>query len=266
MNIVIIEDERLTAQRLQSLIEKFDDRINTLITLRSVADSIAWFKKNVLDASTRQISVDLIFMDIHLTDGDAFQIIVELNLQLPIIFTTAFDEYMIKAFKVNSVDYLLKPVNFEDLSNAINKYKNVSKSYSAAAQQDPVNIHALVKQLVGEGIEFKDRFMVTVGTKIRTVKTETISYFYLDEKVVLLVTNDSTTLPIDYSLDKLMQILNPKDFFRVSRQFIVSLNAVQIVHNISAGKLRLDLIPKCKHEVFVSGDRVSDFKQWLGKD
>ncbi len=111
-----------------------------------------------------------------------------------------------------------------------------------------------------------DRFMVTVVTKIRSIKTESIGYFYLEEKTVLLVTNDGIILPIDYSLDKLMQIIDPKQFFRVSRQFIVSLNSIQMVHTISAGKLKLDLIPRTKKEVAVSGDRVSDFKEWLGKD
>ena len=108
--------------------------------------------------------------------------------------------------------------------------------------------------------------MVTVGTKIRSIKTESIAYFYLEEKTVLLVTNDGTILPIDYSLDKLIQIIDPKQFFRISRQFVVSLNSIQMVHTISAGKLKLDLIPKTKQEVAVSGDRVSDFKEWLGKD
>ena len=108
--------------------------------------------------------------------------------------------------------------------------------------------------------------MITVGTKIRSIKTESIAYFYLEEKTVFVVTNDGVTLPIDYSLDKLMQIIDPRQFFRVSRQFIVSLSSIQMVHTISAGKLKIDLIPKAKQEVAVSGDRVSDFKEWLGKD
>ena len=129
------------------------------------------------------------------------------------------------------------------------------------------DVEALVKQLSQQNNpNFKDRFMVTVGTRIRSIKTESIAYFYLENKTVLLVTNDGTTLPIDYSLDKLMQIIDPKQFFRVSRQFIVSLNSIQMVHTISAGKLKIDLIPKAKQEVVVSGDRVSDFKEWLGKD
>jgi DNA-binding LytR/AlgR family response regulator len=203
-------------------------------------------------------------MDIHLEDGDSFQIISQLNLTTPIIFTTAFDEYMCKAFKVNSIDYLLKPVNYGELAVALDKFKSLQFNNKAGSTQ--TDIDTLIKHLSQQNLQFKDRFMVTVGTKIRSIKTESIAYFYLEEKTVLLVTDEGTTLPIDYSLDKLMQISDPKLFFRVSRQVIVSLNSIQMVHSISAGKLRLDLIPKTKQEVVVSGDRVASFKEWLGKD
>jgi DNA-binding LytR/AlgR family response regulator len=260
MNVVVIEDERLTAERLISLIKKYDSSINVLAKIPSVAEAISWFKTNPIT------SVDLVFMDIHLEDGDSFQIISELNLKTPIIFTTAFDGYMIKAFKVNSIDYLLKPINFEELVAAVDKFKSL-RSINNEAGSTQLNIQALIKQLSQQNNPlFKDRFMVTVGTKIRSIKTESIAYFYLEEKTVLLVTNDGVILPIDYSLDKLMQVIDPKQFFRVSRQCVVSMNSIQLVHTISAGKLKLDLIPKTKLEVAVSGDRVSDFKTWLGKD
>src|SRR5688500_2138296 len=259
MNVVVIEDERLTAKRLVSLVKKYDTSINVLAEIPSVAEAISWFDSHPV------ASIDLVFMDIHLEDGDSFQIIGKLNLQTPIIFTTAFDEYMIRAFKVNSIDYLLKPINYEELAAALDKFRSLRARNEAALA--PVDIAALVKQLSHQnGPQFKDRFMVTVGTKIRSVKTETIAYFYLEEKTVLLVTNDGTTLPVDYSLDKLVHVVDPKKFFRVSRQFVVSLNSIQMVHTLSAGKLKLDLVPKPKHEILVSGDRVSAFKEWLGKD
>jgi DNA-binding LytR/AlgR family response regulator len=261
MNVVVIEDERLTAQRLISLIKKYDASINVLAQISSVGEAIAWFNANPVS------SVDLIFMDIHLEDGDSFQIVSKLNLKTPIIFTTAFDEYMVKAFKVNSIDYLLKPVNYQQLAAAVDKFRSLRFNNQLPSGSRQIDIEALIKQLSQPGNEqFKDRFMVTVGTRIRSIKTESIAYFYLEEKTVLLVTNDGTILPIDYSLDKLMQIIDPKQFFRVSRQFIVSLNSIQMVHTFAAGKLKLDLIPKTKQEVAVSGDRVSDFKAWLGKD
>ncbi len=261
MNVVVIEDERLTAQRLISQVKKYDGSIHVLTQISSVAEAISWFKTNP------HTSVDLIFMDIHLEDGDSFQIVTQLNLKTPIIFTTAFDDYMIKAFKVNSIDYLLKPINDEELAAALDKFKSLRSNNEFQSQPTQVDIKALIKQLSHQNNpQFKDRFMVTVGNKIRSIKTESIAYFYLEEKTVLLVTNEGTVLPIDYSLDKLMQIIDPKQFFRISRQFVVSLNSIQMVHTISAGKLKLDLIPKTKQEVAVSGDRFSDFKEWLGKD
>jgi DNA-binding LytR/AlgR family response regulator len=264
MNVVVIEDERLTAQRLISQVKKYDASIHVLAQLPSVMEAIAWFETHEI------ASVDLIFMDIHLEDGDSFQIISQLNLKIPIIFTTAFDEYMIRAFKVNSVDYLLKPVNYDELAAALDKFRSLQSNNKAGSMQ--ADIKTLIKQLSQQNNpSFKDRFMVTVGTRIRSIQTERIAYFYLEEKTVLLVTRDGTILPVDYSLDKLMQLIDPKQFFRVSRQFIVSLNSIQMVHTLSTGKLKLELIPtgigtKAKREVTVSGDRISDFKEWLGKD
>jgi DNA-binding LytR/AlgR family response regulator len=261
MNVVVIEDERLTAQRLISLVNKYDASIHVLAQISSVAEAIAWFTTNPTTP------VDLIFMDIHLEDGDSFQIVSQLNLTTPIIFTTAFDEYMIKAFKVNSIDYLLKPVNYTELAVALAKFMSLRSNHELQSGSTQVYIKTLINQLSQQNnSQFKDRFMVTVGTKIRSIKTESIAYFHLEEKTVLLVTNDGATLPIDYSLDKLMQVIEPKQFFRVSRQFIVSLNSIQMIHTISAGKLKLDLVPKTKQEITVSGDRVSHFKEWLGKD
>ena len=259
MNVVVIEDERLTAKRLVSLIKKYDASIKVVVEIPSVTEAISWFETHPVS------SVDLMFMDIHLEDGDSFQIISKLNLQTPIIFTTAFDEYMIRAFKVNSIDYLLKPINYEELAAALDKFRLLRSRHESPSAA--VDIAALVKQLSPQNSpQFKERFMVTVGTKIRSVKAETIAYFYMEEKTVLLVTNDGTTLPVDYSLDKLMHVVDPKKFFRVSRQFVVSLNSIQMIHTLSAGKLKLDIVPRSKHEVFVSGDRVSAFKEWLGKD
>jgi DNA-binding LytR/AlgR family response regulator len=261
MNVLVIEDERLTAQRLMSLVKKYDNSIHVLAQITSIAEAVSWFDVNPTT------SVDLIFMDIHLEDGDSFQLIAKLNLTTPIIFTTAFDDYMIKAFKVNSVDYLLKPVNYDELAAALDKFRSLRASSDVELRSMQMYIKALMKQLSQQNnLAYKDRFMINIGTRIRSINTESIAYFYMREKTVLLVTTDGTDLPIDYSLDKLMQIIDPAQFFRVSRQFIVSLRSIQMVHVISAGKLKLDLIPKSKQEVSVSGDRVSDFKEWLGKD
>src|SRR5687768_14332742 len=200
MNVVVIEDERLTAKRLVSLVKKYATSINVLAEIPSVAEAISWFDSHPV------ASIDLVFMDIHLEDGDSFQIIGKLNLKTPIIFTTAFDEYMIKAFKVNSIDYLLKPVNYEELAAALDKFRSLRSNNQFQSGSMQADIKALVKELSQQNnTQFKDRFMVTVGTRIRSIKTESIAYFYLEERTVLLVTNDGIILPIDYSLDKLIQ-------------------------------------------------------------
>ncbi len=266
MNVLIIEDESLTAKRLEGMLTKYDPTIRVLAQLPSVADTVAW-----LSQTDRPIP-DLVFMDIHLEDDIGFRIFEQTPLQTPVIFTTAYDEYMVQAFKVNSIDYLLKPINYTELVVAIDKFKalkeQLGSGHSPARSPD---LDTLL-QLLGptRQTDYKDRFMITVGTKIRSIDTADIAYFYLEERVVFLVTQDNLTLPVDYSLDKLAQLLDPRRFFRISRQFLVSLPAIQTIHQFSAGKLKLDLLPRPRPErnadhVFVSGDRMTDFKEWLGK-
>lgn len=263
MNVVIIEDENLTGKRLESMLYKYDPDITVLARIPSVAEAVAWFDEYT--QATSSDPVDLVFMDIHLEDDLGFRIFEQAHLTTPVIFTTAYDEYMIQAFKVNSIDYLLKPVNYEELVAAIEKFKALKKQFGQASPT-PVDLEALLT-LIGKSkhTDYKERFMITVGTKIRSIETSEIAYFYLEEKVVFLVTKDGLTLPVDYSLDKLTQLLNPRQFFRISRQFLISLPAIQTIHAFSAGKLKLDLLPKSRQEVFVSGDRMTEFKEWLGK-
>jgi DNA-binding LytR/AlgR family response regulator len=266
MNVIIIEDEVLTAERLVSLLEKYDRSIHVIAQLESVEGTLSWFSENKASAER----LDLIFMDIHLEDGDSFQIIKELQLKTPVIFTTAYDEYTIKAFKVNSIDYLLKPVTYEELAGAIDKFKSLKAmlggSNTLVANEGLLKLNQFLSEAEKPPAgRYRERFMITVGTKIRSIKTADIAFFFLEEKTVLLTTFDNTTLPVDYSLDKLIQTIDPRDFFRINRQFIVSLNSIQLVHTYSAGKLKLDLKPKPRQEVFVSGDRITEFKEWLGK-
>lgn len=261
MNVVIIEDENLTAKRLEGMLTKYDPTIDVLARIPSVADAVAWF------GQVERPTVDLVFMDIHLEDDLGFRIFEQANLTTPVIFTTAYDEYMIQAFKVNSIDYLLKPINYDELVAAIDKFKALKKQFeSSSASPTAPDLETLLS-LIGKPrlTDYKERFMITVGTKIRSIETVDVAYFYLEEKIVFLVTKDGLNLPVDYSLDKLTQVLNPRHFFRISRQFLVSLPAIQTIHTFSAGKLKLDLVPKSRQEVFVSGDRMTEFKEWLGK-
>ena len=261
MNVVIIEDENLTAKRLEGMLTKYDPTIDVLARIPSVADAVAWF------GQVERPMVDLVFMDIHLEDDLGFRIFEQANLTTPVIFTTAYDEYMIQAFKVNSIDYLLKPINYDELVAAVEKFKALKKQFESSSASPPAPDLETLLSLIGKpkSTDYKERFMITVGTKIRSIETTEVAYFYLEEKIVFLVTKDGLNLPVDYSLDKLTQLLNPRHFFRISRQFLVSLPAIQTIHTFSAGKLKLDMTPKSRQEVFVSGDRMTEFKEWLGK-
>ena len=251
MRTIIIEDENLTALRLKSLLHKYDPAMEVMTIIPSVQESISWLKSNQ--------EPDLIFMDIHLEDDLAFKIFEQVNLTVPVIFTTAYDEYMIQAFKVNSIDYLLKPINYDELVQALQKFQTLKKQFGHP------NVETLLQMISKKEPEYKSRFMITVGTRIRSIETDEIAYFYSEEKLTFMVTKEGQNLPVDFSLDKLTALLNPRDFFRISRQFLVSFDSIQNVQAHLKGKLKLELQPKCKFEVFVSGDRMTDFKEWLGR-
>ncbi|GAB3697085.1 LytTR family DNA-binding domain-containing protein [Spirosoma flavus] len=252
MTVLIIEDEARSARHLERMLKKYDPSIHILAQLPSVRESVTWLSQHP--------TPDLIMMDIHLEDGLAFTIFEQIHLTTPIIFTTAYDEYMIKAFKVNSIDYLLKPVDEEELETALIKWKTLR---SVAASPDLTQLLQVMQQF--RESPFKERFMISIGTKIRSVETADIAYFYSEEKATFLMTRDNQFLPLEYSLDQLAGLLNPSQFFRANRQFLVARSAIQTIHTYSAGKLKLDLQPITRQEVFVSLSRLSDFKDWLGR-
>lgn len=251
MKVIVIEDEERTARALIRMLLAYDPNIQVLAQLPSVKESVAWFRQNPMP--------DVAFMDIHLEDGQAFSIFEQINLNVPVIFTTAYDEYMLKAFKVNSIDYLLKPIDNEDLIRALEKFKSL--------QVNPAfDMNALL-QLVQKPKEsaFKERFMVTIGTKIYSIETEDIAFFYSEEKATFLMTQAGQLLPVEYSLDGLENQLNPTNFFRVNRQFLVARKALKSIQMYSPTKIKLDLAPIPRKEVFVSVHKVPDFKDWLGR-
>ncbi len=251
MNTIIIEDEPLTARRLENMLQKYDADLRVLAVLPSVAESVAWLKAHP--------DPDVIFMDIHLEDEPCFGIFERINLDVPVVFTTAYDEYMIKAFKVNSIDYLMKPVGYQDLVGALEKCKRLRQQYRQGG------LEQLLQSIHRREPEYKTRFLVTGSTKLYPIDVEKVAYFYCIDKITLLVTADGQQLPVDYSLDRLSVLLNPKDFFRINRQMIVKLGALEKVHVYPKGRIRLDLLPAFPKEVFVSLDRITPFKEWLGK-
>lgn len=258
MNVLIIEDEKRTAQRLEKMLAQYDPAIRVLDQLPGVAKAVAWL------ADPLNPEPELVFLDIHLEDGSGFQLIEQAQLTLPIIFTTAFDEYTLQAFKTNSVDYLLKPIDAEELGAALDKFRK----FRTTAAPDLTPLLQFLGQTPGVGFSanpYKDRFMVTIGTKIRSIETRDVAYFFFADKSTWLTTREGLNVSIEYSLDKLTEMLDPKRFFRVNRAFLVALDSIQTIHAYSGGKLKLDLRPEPRLEVFVSGDRITPFKEWLGK-
>ena len=257
MNVVIIEDEAPTARQLERLLKKYDPTLHIVAQLPAVKEAVGWFGQRVSGQSSLP---DLVFMDIHLEDGLAFGIFEQVKLTVPIIFTTAYEEYMIKAFKVNSIDYLLKPVDYDELVAALNKFKALRQQ---PGLPDLNSLLALIQK--PREPDYKERFMVSLGTKIRSVEVGDIAYFFSEEKATFLITKEGLSLPLDYSLDQVAGMLKPTQFFRINRQFLVARPAIQTIHAYSAGKLKLDLLPASRHDVFVSLSRITEFKDWLGR-
>ena len=251
MKVLIVEDEALTAERLAGMVNRYDPSFEVCGILPSVGETISWLKENE--------TPDLIFMDIHLEDDDCFQIFEQINISAPVIFTTAFDEYMVKAFKVNSIDYLMKPINYEEFVAALEKYKKVKSHYQENGFGN------LLQSIQSKEESYKDRFLISNGFKLRTVETRDVRYFFCKDKITFLVTKEGDFLPIEYSLDKLSILLDPRRFFRINRQLMVSLSSISNIHVYPKGKLKVDLEPLLKDEVYVSLDRATAFKEWLGK-
>lgn len=250
MKVIIIEDEQLAAKRLESMIHKYDPRIEILAGIESVSESVEWFRNNP--------QPDLIFLDIHLEDGLSFNIFDKVKVQAPIIFTTAYDEYAIKAFKLKSIDYLLKPITQEDLNRAIDKYREM-----LGENKPQIDFSTLYKLIQQNNPQYRERFSVSVGEKLKTIEVKDIAYFFSTSSITFMVLYGKGQYSVDLSLDKLLDELNPKDFFRINRQYLVSHKSITNVHVYPKSKVQIDLTPPAESDVFVSLDRVPDFKRWF---
>jgi len=251
MNILVVENEIPAADKLIGMLNKADKSINILGVCESVEETI-----NRLQEKPQP---DLIFMDIQLDDGLCFEIFETIKVDIPVIFTTAYDEYTLKAFKVNSVDYLMKPVEEESLIAAIEKYK---KLY---ANNDPFKRD--FKQLLYEfRSQYKSRFLVRTGEKYRSILVSEVSHFCIRERNIFLTDNQGRDFGIDYSLEQLEKLLDPRKFFRISRECIVNINAIASMYNYSSSRLKLTLKNEDdKDEYIVSRDRVAEFKKWIDR-
>ncbi len=253
MNVVIIEDEAFAADVLETMILNLRRNSKVLARLESVEDAIEWFENNE--------PPQLIFCDIHLSDGSSFEIFREVEVKSPVIFTTAFNEYAIEAFKVNSVDYLLKPIKKEDLAQAIKKYESLKTSNLVEELENLKNLLENEKTTVRK--EKKSRFMVKSGQSIQAIPREKIAYFMAEEGVVLLVTFEGNRYVVNYTLDELEGLLDEVKFFRANRQLIINIEAVKKVSPYFKGRLQLTLNPATEDEPVISSGKASKFKEWL---
>ncbi|MCC6395739.1 MAG: response regulator transcription factor [Bacteroidetes bacterium] len=253
MRVVIIEDEPLIARKLASLLTECDASIGVEASLESIEASVKWLEDHPLP--------DLLFVDIQLSDGLCFEIFKRVDVRCPVIFTTAYDEYMLQAFKVNSIDYLLKPVSKEDLSQSLRKYRQLKESYAEGAARKELG--ALLETLTQTAPRYKSRFVVKAGQGWITIFEKDIAYFMSDRKLTFLVTREGKRHVMDESLDDLESQLHPHEFFRVNRQCIANAGSIAAVHAFFNGKLKLLLKPQTEEEVLVSRKRAPAFKKWL---
>ncbi len=259
MKVIIVEDEGLAVERLEQLLGQYDDQIQVLGCFDSVAETVAWLAQNE--------PPDLAFFDIQLADGLSFEIFERAEVTCPVIFTTAYDAYALRAFKVNSIDYLLKPIDLEDLAGAMEQYRRLRTAFGASEQS--VNIEA-VRQALAEMQQrpnYKTRFIVKAGEHLATVPVADVSFFYSEHKTVWLRRrSNGNKHAIDYTLEQLESLLDPAHFFRLNRKYYTGIDAIDEVVTFSNSRLRVYLKGVEREErILVSREKVAAFKAWLDR-
>jgi two-component system, LytTR family, response regulator len=253
MKVLIIEDEIPAAEKLQRYLTKYDATIEVVSYLTTVKDAVLWLQQH-------QNQVDLIFMDIQLMDGLSFQIFQQVTIRKPVIFITAFNEFALDAFKVNSIDYLLKPITFTDLSTSLKKLETLREQL----QWNNQKTEQLQEVFAAPKIkDYKTRFMVKLGDHIRSITTDQVSFFYAEGRDVYLVTTQSRKFIIDYTLETLEELLDPVTFYRINRSFILNINAIKDVTVYSNSRLKITLTQPFDKEIIVSREKVGEFKEWF---
>ncbi len=257
MKVVIVEDEYLASERLAEMVKEYDRRIEIIESFESINETIRFFNNGG--------HADLVFMDIQLSDGKSFEIFEKADLKVPVIFTTAYDDFMLKAFKTNSVDYLLKPINYKDLRFAIDKYKEFWSK-----RNQPESMFSFDYQRLASAIEAKDdykkRFLIKVGDRLKFIPVKEVACFYADGKAVYLLEKKGHKYVVDYTLEEVeLEQLDPKKFFRINRKFIVSLESIKEIRSYVNSRLKLILHTPCEYDIIVSREKVNGFKMWIDK-
>lgn len=252
MRVLIVEDEMLLAEELAETLLSFDFNIEIVGKLQSVSEAVAWLHTH---------TCDLLFLDIHLNDGLSFSIFSKVEVTCPIIFTTAYDQYAIQAFDVNSIAYLLKPIEEEDLKKALKKYKE----FVLPGNDDIQKLLNYISNEKSLEKQYKERLMLSMGKKQIPVNVKEIAYFRADDRYVFAMTTDGQEYFCDVTLTRLVEILNPRYFFRINRRFIVNYASVSELNAYSKGRIAVKLSPEVKELIIISANKATEFKQWLGK-
>lgn len=259
MRILIVEDEDLAVKKLQKTLAAVDVTASVIGVTDSIKATVDWLQTNE--------QPDLILMDIELADGQSFEVFNLTDVKSPVIFTTSYDEYALKAFKVNSVDYLLKPIQKEELQAALQKYRQLHATAKAPDGKPDMNLETLVRELQQklQPKEFRKRFLVKHAQKLVSVEIDEIAYFYSDGRLNFFKTNDNKKYVVDYTMDELEDMLDPEKYFRISRSFYVSVSSIDKIDDYFGNRLILQLKPSVDKEALVSREKVTEFKKWMGK-
>ncbi len=255
MKVIIIEDEYYAAEKLKKELLQLDGQIEIVEVLDSCAQCLSFFKTPP--------PYDLIFSDIHLADGLCFNAFEKLQLSKPIIFTTAYDKYALQAFDTNGIDYLLKPIQSDRLAQSLEKYQTLQ---SAQSQNAPHKVYAHLKSLLSDaGREYKSRFLCKLGNKIKSIPTESIMYFYSKDKMTFIVDEKQSRYPINHTLDEIDGMMDPKDFFRLNRQYITHFRSIHEIHPYFKGRLKIKLTLAHEDDIIVSTERSPLMRSWLDR-
>jgi len=250
IRVLLIEDEQPAAKRLSKLITEIAPDFEIIQICDSIESAVGFLKNAA--------APDLMFLDIQLGDGISFEIFRQVEVSCPVIFTTAYDEYVFRAFELNSIDYLMKPIHKEELERSIDKFRKLNQ----VQKSDWQFISSLLQK---ENATYKQRFLVSSGANLITVKTTEVAYFYSVERSTFLTSTQGKSYALDFSLDKLEEMLSPKEFFRVNRQYLVALSAIKKINVLSKSRMKIILEPLSSDEVFVSNARAHEFRIWLDK-
>lgn len=258
MDILIVEDEVRIGQRLRKIIEELSSENHVLDMLHGVQESVAWLQQHPMP--------DVIFLDIQLSDGLSFDIFNHISADIPVIFTTAYDEYALRAFKLNSIDYLLKPVGIEDVSQALEKFRKTREVSSNNATLQKILSELKQQQYIVQPTpQYRRRILFTIGDKLRSAQIEECAYFYTEQKITYVVLHSGAKGFLDCSLDSLEQELEPEIFFRVNRQFIVHSSSIIEIKKMLGGKLHVYVQPRTNKDIIVSRETSPLLKDWLNR-